>query len=643
MCAARAFRSCLVFGLTGAVLVTGCSRSSDSKQPVVSDANEPVTSPATELDRQDQASPDTPDAYIERGRLRFRLAGRQSAEERLASCQSAWADFQKAYELAGGTWSFDFKPWASPYSPEGQAKSPAGPAAATKGKGSARALSEAARMCLRLFRPDLAAVLMDQARVIDPKDASVQLVCLQLEGMATGEWARVNQELKRLVESPELRENSTAWFVYGFGLMTAGDSPAAEAAYRKCLELDLDEDGARSNLVSILAAQGRMDEAAALRGELQTGGSTQIYTDMNFAVSLMGKGRFDEAIPILLSVTRRAPGLPAGWLNLGGCYLKTDHLDEAVHAYQMATTLVPEESNSLALLGYTYTRMGKFDDAVATLKHAADLPSATYSVQLALSAAYEGLGRLDEAEQALQRAWQMDHTATPVLNAYGEYLRKHDRLAELEELLSQVIGEDPGNVGAWGWRVSTHMKKGELEEALADQAKVVELAPEPSNYINYAVMLRLAEHPRDQVIANLEHALEKYEGHAYASALLWVMVREGGDDERATAEIKKAVTISEPDNWYGRIVRYLAGELGQDELLGSATEDGQRCEACYFVGEKTRLAGDAAGARNWFEKCVAVGQPNYWEHMLSAQHLEKEKNPPPPASEAQPAPEKPEP
>ncbi len=498
----------LLGGLLVLLFWVGCDRSATPPDSAASGSSGTSAPEPSESDKETPEVPDSLDACIERGKARFRTASSKPWDERVELCQAAWQDFQKAHEFAGGVWNFDFKPWEPPDGGRMPTASPERPTE-SEPKGSARALTAAARMCLRLFRSDQAAILMDRARAIDSDDPHVQLVCLQLEGLATGDWTRVNADLKRLIESPALRENATAWFVCGFGLMSAGDHSAAERAYRRCLELDPSEEGARVNLGSVLAAQNRMDEAAALQSEMQEGSAGQVYSDLNIGFRFITKRRYEEAIPILEGVTGRAPGLPAGWMNLAGCYAQTGRFEAAVQAYRMLTTLMPQEASGFALLGHTYTQMGKYDEAINTLKHAEQLPSATYSVQLGLAEAHQGAGRLEEAEQALKRAWQMDSTADAVCNMYGEYLRKHKRLAESVELMSTAIQRFPDQAGPYVWRAAAHLELGDIDQALADRSKLIELAPEATNYINRAFVRKLAGRPIAEIRADLEAALDK--------------------------------------------------------------------------------------------------------------------------------------
>ena len=569
-------------------------------------------------------SPDSVDALVERGKSRYRDSWSKSGQERIRLYQEGWRDFQKAHELAGGTWDFDFKPWEPPDIEKATEQARKHAAAKPDSKGSAAALTEAASLCLQLFRPDQAAILMERARAIAPDDPEVRLVCLGLDGMATGDWARINIEIKQLLDLPELRESYRAWSSYAYGLMSAGDNPGAEIAYRKCLELNPTADGLRGNLVSILAAQDKMEEAEAERAKIRPG-EAAIYADLNFGCTYMSKGRFEEALPIMESVAQRAPGLPAAWLNLGECYRETKRFEQAVRVYQYVTQLIPQDPTGFGLLGHTYSEMGKFDEAIETLKQAEKRPNATYSIQLGLTEAYQGAGRNEEAEKALKRAYEMDPGADAMWQMYGTYLRERKRYAELIDLTTQAIGKRPGAAAPYDCRAMAYSGLEDFEQALSDREKFAELASDAYGYYALAYTRKLAGHPNAEIIAALEDALTKNPGHAYASAVLWIVARDAGDQARAERALREAIAQAQPDNWYGRLNRYLAGELSQDQFLGFASNDDERCEAYYFIGEKIRITKGFDAAREWFEKCVGLGKAGFWEDDFSRQILEKNK------------------
>ena len=193
------------FGLTWSlgcafllVSCIGCDRSSPTPEGATSGVDA-VTETETPIARDGTAkTPDSVEAFIERGKVSYRNASTKAWRERIELYQKAWEDLRKAHELAGGTWDFDFVPWEPPDSQPETISLPLGLSTESKAEGSALALTEAARMCLGRYRLDQAAILMERARTIAPDDPYVKLICLQIEGLATDEWSRVNPKLRAI-------------------------------------------------------------------------------------------------------------------------------------------------------------------------------------------------------------------------------------------------------------------------------------------------------------------------------------------------------------------------------------------------------------------------------------------------------------
>jgi tetratricopeptide (TPR) repeat protein len=103
-------------------------------------------------------------------------------------------------------------------------------------------------------------------------------------------------------------------------------------------------------------------------------------------------------------------------------------------------------------------------------------------------------------------------------------------------------------------------------------------------------------------------------------------IREGDADiaREKAAEFSKRPSAGK---WQDQLRKFFAGGIAADELL-KATESKdpkidaeQKCEAYFYIAE-TRLAkGDIAGARDFFEKCIATEIENYIEYTSSKREL----------------------
>jgi tetratricopeptide (TPR) repeat protein len=92
--------------------------------------------------------------------------------------------------------------------------------------------------------------------------------------------------------------------------------------------------------------------------------------DYEDAVRLMEESRDAEAIPLLLKVTGRTPGLTAAHLDLGIAYARTGDLDKAEASLLKALEQNPKHPAALNELGLVQRRKGEFAKARASYEAA---------------------------------------------------------------------------------------------------------------------------------------------------------------------------------------------------------------------------------------------------------------------------------
>jgi lipoprotein NlpI len=76
-----------------------------------------------------------------------------------------------------------------------------------------------------------------------------------------------------------------------------------------------------------------------------------------------------------------------------------------------------------------------------------------------------------------------------------------------------------------------------------------------------------------------------------------------------------------------RIGEFLLGQIGENDLLKASAsaipikDQGQRCEAWYFIGMRKLEAGDKDAAIEALRKCVATQKVDYCEYILAQEAL----------------------
>ncbi|HEU5179714.1 MAG TPA: tetratricopeptide repeat protein [Candidatus Polarisedimenticolia bacterium] len=113
-------------------------------------------------------------------------------------------------------------------------------------------------------------------------------------------------------------------------------------------------------------------QAASIPGEARS--------DYEAAVRKLKEERYDQAIPLLLKVTERAPEATAAHIDLGMAYAQTGDLDKAESSLQQALELNPKHPVALNELGLVQRRKGEFAKARASYEAAlAEFPDFHYA------------------------------------------------------------------------------------------------------------------------------------------------------------------------------------------------------------------------------------------------------------------------
>ena len=189
-----------------------------------------------------------------------------------------------------------------------------------------------------------------------------------------------------------------------------GDIPAALADAREAQQLDPSNGGATHMLSSLLARQGKVDEARALLDEkIALGGDDSRYWEMDKVETLGIYADPGEALKLLGGMMDRRPQSP-GLLNLA-CWIKGlrgVEVESALRECTSAIELSPSPTGPLDSRAVVFFRLGRYDDALrdldAVLLEAPGQAASRYMRWIVLAR----LGRKPEGEKDLAIARRID-------------------------------------------------------------------------------------------------------------------------------------------------------------------------------------------------------------------------------------------
>ncbi len=207
----------------------------------------------------------------------------------------------------------------------------------------------------------------------------------------------------------------------------------AQMEFRRALELDPKNSGARHLYGYCLGATGKLKEALVEIEQAVREDPLSLTASSALVRAYLWTKRYKDAVDqshkeLQISSTRL---MPRGNLGLACAYLS--RYDEAVTALQEGLKLSKDHPYLLGFLGYTYAQSGKRAEAEEILKRLQEQPSQRAHRAYALATVYTGLGDKDQAMHWLNES-RNNHDLWIIflkVDPQWESLRSHPRYSEL--------------------------------------------------------------------------------------------------------------------------------------------------------------------------------------------------------------------
>ena len=452
-----------------------------------------------------------------------------------------------------------------------------------------------------------------------------------------------------LTDEPYPVQINLAIVLSGMGRGAEAAAVAKEASSRNPNDLF-----AANNYGADLLMKGRYQEAVAVLRPLVERNPGFPMGRLNLGRAYLGLGEYERVIEAVRQVTDSMPQNPEAWGLLGTAYGGAGRASDAVDAFQKVTDLVPKNGTAWAQYGDALWSVRRGEEAERAYRRAIELAPKEPAAWNGLGGMFFKQGRTAEAREAFGHAVELDpNWATALHNMGALELRAQqpDRAAdwfrktlaanpddvtavwglcqallgsgqsdEALALAEQQLKRQPESASLLGCRAVVHVERGELQQAEADYTSALERAADGESRRGRAYV-RAQSGNTDGAVADLRRAIETDPNDAYAALFLWVVENGAGHADAAESAVRDLEQRADPNAWSTKILRYCGGKLTADELVAAAADDGQHCEAYYYIGEHTRVEDGADAARPWFQKCVDVKMVDYTEHRLAQWRL----------------------
>jgi tetratricopeptide (TPR) repeat protein len=171
------------------------------------------------------------------------------------------------------------------------------------------------------------------------------------------------------------------------------------------------------------------------------------------------------------------------YVNQGDAYYFDRRPEEALESYE--TAIAKDSTLFSAWLGKSKTlrRLGRFDDAIAANEKVIELSPTNHRGWFGKAFALQDLQRYTDALPLIDRAIELSPNVHYLWKHRGYLLTKLERFAEAEPCFDRAAALNPTSSGTFYSRAYYHAAQAQVEQAIADLTRAIELYPAFSELI----------------------------------------------------------------------------------------------------------------------------------------------------------------
>jgi len=447
--------------------------------------------------------------------------------------------------------------------------------------------------------PEAADPLRDLLRMVPEKDRVPAIASLPRYFGRTTDMKQARELLEDVIgpyargeiDANVLGVRPTAWVALGRTRAAAGDLPGALDATRSALAIDPASESAVLLAIELVPTQ---PDAEGLVTQFMNGARDKPPTPtltalrVAYARTLSSMQRYDEALPIIETVTRDNPEMAESWLTLGALQLELKHPREAESALQNYLKLVertatdpradtgdaadsgPAQQQAQAYLMLAQAAEQRRDYKSAESWLAKVDPAQALAVQMRRASALADQGRMADARAAIQKTPERNpEEGRAKYLAEAQLLREHQMWAIAFDVLGKANAKYPDDPDLLYEQSMMAEKLDRVDVMETLLRRVIALRPDyhhAYNALGYSLADRNVRLPEAKEL--ITKALELAPGEPFLTdSLGWVEYRMGRNEE-ALRLLRQAYRVR-PDT-------EIAAHLGEVLWVSGARDEARR-------------------------------------------------------------------
>lgn len=210
----------------------------------------------------------------------------------------------------------------------------------------------------------------------------------------------------------------------------------------------------------------------------------------NRAQLMAALGHVKEALEDYAAAIAIDPAFPDYYLERGNLWFSLGRHAEALADYESAIALSPPLPEAYYNRAELRVALGEDEAALADFGYVMELDPGCLDAYINRAGLLAGLERDTEAMADVRAGLAIAPGNPHLLTVLGQLETAGGRYEEAARALDAALVAAPGLAAAWAGRGALRYERGDLEGAVTDLTRAIELEPHPDLYANRAIALR---------------------------------------------------------------------------------------------------------------------------------------------------------
>ncbi len=343
---------------------------------------------------------------------------------------------------------------------------------------------------------------------------------------------------------------------------------------------------------------------------------------------LASQKQFDAAIESYKEAIKLNPNLASAYLGIGTAYGSVGRAGDAFEPMKTAVRLAPDNVLAHINLAVTLSNLRRYDEALAELNEAKRLSPKDGRIYNMTGNVLSSTGKFEEAITNYKKSAELNPDQSANYHNIGLMYMRLGKFTEAVEPLETALRLNPSYQNARYHLSNAYSKTGRYQEAIESWTKFLELVPNGYEALNNRALNYLYEGNYGREIAADSRAF--LDNHGWKDSTSTYMViyanfgyRKAGMFPEAQKILFEAAKKSNTNTWIYNAVRYLSGEISEQELMQLAVDNDKKTEAHTYLGMDLLLKGKTEEARKHFEWVKDYGNKRFTEYPLAVEELKR--------------------